>query len=201
MMKDVTGEVAAHRHPEHEIHPVFLNRWSPRSFSQKTVPDEELFALFEAARWAPSGNNQQPWRYIIARTAEDRAKFHSFINPGNRVWCEKAPVLAVVLSKNTNHEGRPIRSHAFDAGASWAFLSLEATRRGLITHAMGGFDRNKAREILRVPEEEYELHVVIAIGYRGDIDALPPDLRQREKPSGRRPLNETVFEGEFGQPV
>lgn len=195
-----TPEVSQYRITEeslYDINPLILNRWSPRAFAAKEVPEQLLFSLFEAARWAPSGSNIQPWRYIIARTCEDRERFHSFISEGNREWCEQAPVLAIVISHTITPSGKPSRSHAFDAGASWAYLAIEATRKGLFAHAMGGFDRDKAREVLHIPAE-YEAHAVIAIGYRGDPSDLSERNREREHPSGRRKLSETVFEGTFG---
>lgn len=190
-------EVANFRNPEFEIDPQFINRWSPRSFLEKEVPDDVLFSVFEAARWAPSASNLQPWRFIIARTKEDREKFYSFISPFNLVWCKKAPVLAVIVSKTTSEQGLN-HWHAFDAGAAWGSLALEATQKGLITHAMGGFERDKARTILNV-SEDYELHAVIAIGYQGEKDALLENLQEREQPNNRRPLKESLFEGIFGK--
>jgi nitroreductase len=194
----VTPEVAQNRKADHDIDPLFLNRWSPRAFQQKEVPNDVLLRVFEAARWAPSGGNLQPWRYIIARTAEDRQKFLSFINPGNVEWCHKAPVLAVLISHKYTAGGNFNRSNGFDAGTSWGYLALEAARQGLITHAMGGFDPDKAREVLGVPEE-YELYAVIAIGYRGEKSELPEKFREREVPSVRRPLRESLFEGAFNK--
>ena len=180
----------AFRQAEHEIDPVYLNRWSPRSFLEKEVPEEVLMKLFEAARWAPSANNLQPWKFIIARTKEDREKFHSFINEGNRIWCEKAPVLAVLISDKED----PV--HSFDAGTAWGYLSLQATREGLVTHAMGGFQRDKAREVLNIPDN-FDPQVVIAIGYQGEKEVLPEKLQEREQPSSRKPLNEVLVEGKF----
>jgi nitroreductase len=186
------------REPDYEIHPQFLTRWSPRAFSEQEVPDEVLMSILEAARWAPSGGNLQPWRYILARSVEDRAKFHSFIMPGNLEWCDKAPVLALVVSHTKTANGNPNRSHAFDAGASWGYLALEADNQGLITHAMGGFDPQLARTTLEIPED-YELHAVIAIGYHGDKESLSEKFQERELPSARRPLQESLFEGHFGK--
>ncbi|MGM7721379.1 nitroreductase family protein [Metabacillus sp. Hm71] len=183
------------RKPDFEIDAQFLNRWSPRSFLEKEVPEDVLFGVFEAARWAPSASNQQPWRFIIARTQEDREKFHSFIMPGNLIWCKKAPVLAVIISKTTTERGFNAW-HAFDTGTAWGYLALEAHRKGLVTHAMGGFEKEKAREVLNVPED-YDLHAVIAIGYQGEKEVLPENLQDREQPSDRRPLNESLFEGSY----
>lgn len=196
MMNHYLPQVKEHREAGHEIDSVFLNRWSPRSYKSDPVPDKVLFSLFEAARWAPSGSNEQPWRFILARTQEDKERFYPFIAEGNRIWCEKAPVLLLIVSKTISSRGTNLRSHAFDAGAAWGYLALEATRQGLITHAMGGFDPEKASEVLGIPAE-FEPQAVIAIGYQGEKEALPENLQEREKPSARRDLSETVFEGIF----
>jgi nitroreductase len=198
MSSAIIEEIEAHRQPDHEIHPQFLTRWSPRAFKDQEVPDDVLHSVFEAARWAPSGSNLQPWRYIIAHTPEQRSRFLEFISPFNVEWCQKAPVLAVVASHSKAANGNHNGSHAFDAGTSWGFLALEASNQGLITHAMGGFDKAKAREILHVPDE-YELHAVIAIGYRGPKESLSERNLNREFPSDRNPVSDMVFEGDFGQ--
>ncbi|KAA0547347.1 nitroreductase family protein [Bacillus sp. BGMRC 2118] len=178
------------RKSEHNIDSVFINRWSPRSFLEKEVPTEVVMRLFEAARWAPSANNLQPWRFIFAQSNEDRERFHSFILDGNRIWCEKAPVLAVLISDKESG------AHAFDAGTAWGYLALQATKEGLITHAMGGINKEKAREVLNIPDQ-YDVQIAIAIGYQGEKEALPEHLQEREQPSNRRPLEETVFEGKY----
>ncbi|OCT14266.1 NADH dehydrogenase [Paenibacillus pectinilyticus] len=196
MTTSLPAEIETHRQPEHEINPQFLERWSPRSFSDQEVAEDVLLSLFEAARWAPSGSNNQPWRFIVARTPEQLAKFHSFIMPLNRIWCEKAPVLTLVISNTKTPKGTNNPSHAFDTGAAWGYLALEANNQGLITHAMGGFERDQAREALNIPAD-YELHAVIAIGYRGPAEALPEALQEREVPSGRREVNEFIYAGQF----
>ncbi|CAM3781612.1 nitroreductase family protein [Alicyclobacillus pomorum] len=194
---ELTTKVAEHRTPTYEIEPIFLNRWSPRAYSEQPIDDETLFRIFEAARWAPSSYNLQPWRFIVAKSEEDRSKFLSFIFEGNVTWCKKAPVLAVLVSHTVNSNGEPNHKHAFDAGAAWGYLALQATQLGIYTHAMGGFDREKAREVLQLPAE-YEPQIVISLGYYGDPQDLPEALRAREVPSTRRPLSEIVFEGQFG---
>lgn len=191
------NEINNLREPDHEIHPQFLSRWSPRSFSTQEVPEDILMSLFEAARWAPSGSNLQPWRYIVARTPEERAAFHTFINAGNLEWCHKAPVLALLISHTRTPSGNFNRSHTFDAGTSWGYLALEGDNQGLITHAMGGFDPVLARTTLEIPDD-YELQAVIAIGYRGSKDALPEKFHDREFPNSRRPAQESLFSGKFG---
>jgi len=184
------------RNADYEISQQFINRWSPRSFLEKDIPEDVLLSIFEAARWAPSASNIQPWRFVIARTQEDLEKFHSFIVPGNLAWAKHAPAIAVILSETLTERG-PNAWHAFDAGTAWSHLALEAHNKGLVTHAMGGFDKELARQVLNIPEQ-YELHAVIAIGYQGEKEALPANLQEREKPSGRRPLKESLFEGTFG---
>ncbi|MBM6617006.1 nitroreductase family protein [Bacillus suaedaesalsae] len=183
-------EVEQFRKKEHDIDPVFINRWSPRSFSKKEVPEEVLMRIFEAARFAPSANNLQPWRFIIAQKKEDLERFHSFILEGNLIWCEKAPVIAVLISDKESG------AHVFDAGTAWGYLALQATKEGLISHAMGGIDKEKARKVLNIPNN-FDVQIAIAIGYQGDKVALPENLRAREYPSSRRPLKETIFEGEY----
>ncbi|WP_234406319.1 nitroreductase family protein [Methylobacillus glycogenes] len=135
-----------------------MQRWSPRAFNSETISDQALFSLFEAARWAPSGNNSQPWRFIYFKP--DSANWQQVVeltNDNNRRWASNAGALLLLLSK-TSHvragdtEPSPLRNHSLDAGAAWASLSLQAVHDGLITHAIGGFDREKARELLQIPE-------------------------------------------------
>jgi nitroreductase len=194
---ELSPEVQAQRKPEHDLDPQFLNRWSPRSFLSKPVPDEALMSVFEAARWAPSGSNQQPWRYIVARSEEDRAVFHSFIVEGNLEWCKRAPVLVLLASERLTSNGNPNPSHLFDAGTSWGYLALEAARQGLITHAMGGFHKDAAKQALQLPET-IDPCIVIAIGYRGPLEQLTEPQQSREKPSPRRDMTEILHEGQFG---
>ncbi|WP_217586590.1 nitroreductase family protein [Lentibacillus saliphilus] len=188
------------RSREYDVDDLFLERWSPRSFLDKEVPEEVLYTVLEAAKWAPSASNIQPWRFIVAQTEADREKFHSFIYELNRNWCEKAPVLILFVSKKTMADGNPNPFHQIDAGAAWASIALQAKMLGLVTHGMGGLDREKAREVLSVPDD-FEIHHVAAIGYQGAVNALPEPYQEREKPSLRKPLSETVFEGEFGKEV
>ncbi|WP_085522958.1 nitroreductase family protein [Tuberibacillus sp. Marseille-P3662] len=197
MTHKLANDVTDIREPQYNIDDIFYNRWSPRSFSEEEVPNDVLLSLFEAARWAPSAANFQPWHFIIARAQEDREKFYPFIFDGNRDWCERAPVLAVILSKTTTDNGHN-RSHAFDTGAAWAHLALQAFNKGLITHAMGGFNPDKAREVLNIPDD-YDIQCVVAIGYRGEKALLSEKDQNREKPSFRHSIDEFLFEGDFQQ--
>ena len=176
------------RTTNYPISDVILNRWSPRAFATTPVADDVLYRLFEAARYAPSANNFQPWRFIVAKTPEQLEVFHSFLNEGNLLWAKKAPVLVLLISEKN------YGMHGFDAGAAWGFLALQATKEGLITHPMGGMSRDKAREVLGVPEE-FDIQIAIAIGYQGDATELPEHLQARETPSTRKPLDDILFEG------
>lgn len=184
------------RKADYPIDPIYIKRWSPRAFANKQVADEDLYSLFEAARWAPSAGNMQPWRYIFARTEKDRKKFLSFLNEGNQIWCKDVPVLVALAVEKVRENGKENPYAAFDAGTSWGFLALEATRRGLVTHAMGGFDREKAKKALNL-SDRYEVQAMIAIGYQGDKNLLDDALKEREKPSQRNKVSSFVFEGSY----
>ncbi|MCU9614793.1 nitroreductase family protein [Caldibacillus lycopersici] len=184
------------REASYPIDTVYLQRWSPRSFLNKPIPEETLFSLFEAARWAPSAFNNQPWRFILARTEEDREKFYSFISEFNLNWCKNAPVLSLIISETENERGFN-KTHAFDTGAAWGYLSLEATKKGLVTHPMTGFNFEKARSVLNIPEK-FAINALVAIGYQGEKNSLPEVLQERENPSPRRGIKASLFEGSFG---
>ncbi len=187
-----------HRTPDHPIAPIFYRRWSPRAMSGAPLSDAELNTLFEAARWAPSTYNEQEWRFIYARRdTEHWSRFFDLLMPGNQAWCGNAGVLVVVLSHMVfSKTGKPNPVHTFDAGAAFENLALQASHMGLLAHGMMGFDRERAREALGVPDD-YAVEAMIALGHPGDPDLLPPELRQREVPSGRKPIREITREGRF----
>lgn len=190
------------RQSEYDIDPQFISRWSPRAFSAETINEETLFSLFEAARWAPSASNSQPWRFVYAlRGSTSWDSFLALLNENNQKWAGKASALVVLISKTTfirQGESEPshLRNHSFDSGAAWASLAFQAQKSGLRTHAIGGFNRNRAREVLGVPEG-YSVEVAIAIGRQAERASLPPDLQEREQPNQRRPLDKLVAEGRF----
>ncbi|MFE5317256.1 nitroreductase family protein [Paenibacillus sp. NPDC056579] len=196
VLNQVNEEVQAHRKSEYPINPLFLNRWSPRSYSSKQVSEQDVYTVLEAAHWAPSSFNDQPWRFIVAQTEEQLSVFHDFLSEFNRSWAEKAPVLILVASQKVRDNGDPNGAHSFDSGTAWGYLALQAKLLGLATHAIGGFDRNKARTSLNVPDD-IELHAVITLGYQGDAADLPEALQAREIPNQRKPLNEVVIQGGF----
>lgn len=188
----LTDEVQLHRHADYSIHPQFINRWSPRAFSDREVSDDIVNTILEAARWAPSSNNQQPWRFIVARTEQQREVFKQFINTNNRLWTDQVPIFILLASYKLNAKGEINGAAPFDTGAAWGSIALQANWLGVQTHAIGGYDKDKARELLNIPDD-YQLHAVIALGYRGATDNLPDNLQQREKPNGRRPLTESIL--------
>jgi nitroreductase len=196
-MSEVNPRIA-----DYPIESQFIERWSPRAFTGEAVPEYDLRTMFEAARWAPSSGNQQPWRflYALAGTA-DFEKFLALLNEGNRVWAKRAGALVIVISKTTQpvpgtDKGAPSRTHSFDTGTAWGFFALEAMRLGWATHGMAGFDVARSIVDLKIPDE-YRAEAAIAIGRRGDKSLLPEHLRERETPSKRRPQKDFVFAGEF----
>ncbi len=199
----MTTTAALPRTPGHRIDTLFYARWSPRAFTGEEIPVETLMGLFEAARWAPSSMNAQPWRFVYARRGTPAfERFLAALAPSNQAWAGRASALVALLSSKLyvppgKSEPVPSASHSFDAGAAWAHLALQAHLWGWSTHAMGGFDRERARQTLSVPAD-HQIEVFIAVGRQGDPSALPDWARLREKPSERRPLAEIVREGSFG---
>lgn len=186
------------RTAQHAIEPAFLSRWSPRAMSGEAVDREELLRLIEAARWAPSGGNRQPTRFVFAHrdTPAFQAIFDA-LNEGNQAWNTRAGAFVAVVSRTVTDEGRPIGSHAFDAGAAWMSLALQGSAMGLVVHAMGGFDKERLRAALSLPED-VALQVVVAVGRPGRVEDLPPHQQPREKPSDRLPVSALAFEGRWG---
>jgi nitroreductase len=184
------------------IHDFVAERWSPRAFAEKPVAPEVLQSLFEAARWAPSSNNEQPWAYIVATRddAENFAKLVSVLVPANVTWAERAPVLALAVAELAFAKtGTPNRNAQYDVGAASAWLTMEAGSRGLFVHQMAGFDADKARQVFSIPEG-WQPIAAMAIGYPGDHEALPENLRARETaPRTRKPISSFVMTGTWGQ--
>lgn len=190
------------RHPEFPVDPQFTQRWSPRAFTGKPISTSELMSLFEAARWAPSASNTQPWRFVygLAGSPGFEAIFQTLV-PFNRGWAHRASALMAVLSATSTTapgatEAKPAPGHAFDAGAAWMSLALQAHHMGWCAHAMGGFDKDALRQALGVPDA-FALHCVVAVGEQGDPSVLDETLQARETPNSRQPLSAMVCEGRF----
>ena len=194
----LTPEIKQHRKPTHDIAPYILNRWSPRAMTGKPIKDETLMSLFEAARWAPSSYNAQPWRFIYAkRDTEHWNTLFNLMGEFNQSWTKNASVIIVLIArKNFEHNDKPSVTHMFDAGSAWENLALEASHRNLVAHGMEGFDYDKAKTALKVPDN-YSVCAMIAVGERAEKSTLPKNLEKMEAPSTRRPLNEIVMEGTF----
>jgi nitroreductase len=177
------------------VEDLILQRWSPRTYSDKEVTGEELKRLFEAARWAASSSNEQPWRFLVGRRGDETyQKIFNALVEFNQTWARSAPVLMLAVAKMTfSQKGTPNRYGLHDTGAAMANLALQATADGLHTHSMAGFDNEQMRASFAIPSD-YELGAVTAIGYFGDPESLPDHLRKMEvSPRQRKPLEEFVF--------
>lgn len=196
----MNSPVAPARHADHPVDAQFLTRWSPRAFATDAMTEAQLMSVLEAARWAPSASNNQPWRFVWGlRGDAGFAAIAETLVPFNRAWAEKAAALVVVASQDyTERDGvkSANRWHAFDAGAAWAQMGLQAQHLGLVAHAMGGFDVETATRLLHVPDGVV-LQAVVAIGTKGDPSALPEGLQAREVPSPRQPLAQIARHGRF----
>jgi nitroreductase len=189
---------------EHPISRLLLRRWSPLAFSSREVEPEKLLSLLEAARWAPSSYNGQPWSYMVA-TRNNPAEYERMLSclaDANRRWAQAAPVLMIsTASHNFAHNNRPNRHAAHDLGMATMSMVVQAMEFDLYVHQMGGFSPERARELYELPAD-VEPFAAIAIGYMGEHESLPEDLRARElAPGTRKPLPEFVFEGRWGRPA
>jgi nitroreductase len=187
-----------HRKPEYPIEKLFIRRWSPRAMTGEPIAEDELMRLFEAARWAPSTYNEQEWRFLYARRDTPQwPLLFDLLMKANQAWCDRAAVLCVVLARKTfTRNGKPNPVHLYDAGSAWQNLALQATAMGLVSHGMAGFDFEKARVDLKVPDE-YAVAAMFAIGHPGKPADLPLELRERETITDRRPVRESICEGAF----
>ena len=193
---------ANHRTADHDVEPMFLERWSPRAFTAEPMAQELLMSLFEAARWAPSAFNGQPWRFVYAhRDTPHWDRLFSILIPYNQAWVKRASVLMYIVSdrfrRAPGKDPVPLRSHSFDAGAAWGYLALQAHRMGWAAHGMAGFDVAKSYEALGVPEADYCVEAAIAVGRATDASVLDEPFRAREVPSHRNPVASIAFEGTF----
>jgi nitroreductase len=188
---------------DHPVHDLIRHRWSPRAFADKPVSPEVLRSLFEAARWAPSSSNEQPWAFLVASKDDPvYPKLLSTLVEFNQLWAKNAPVLAIAVSRlSFARNGHPNRNAFYDTGAAVAHLTMEASARGLFVHQMGGFDPRKAKELFSIPDD-WEAIAAFVIGHPGDPQSLPETLRDRElAPRSRKPLSEFVMSGAWGQPA
>jgi len=192
-------EISRFRKADHDILPIFVQRWSPRAMSAEPIPPGDILRLLEAARWAPSSYNEQPWRFLYAR--RDTPHWRTFLDillPANQVWAKHAAALFLICSKkNFSRNNQPNIVHTFDCGSAWENFALQGAHMGLVVHGMAGFDKDKARKDLKIPDT-FDIEAMIAVGKPGKIDDLPEHLRGMDRePSGRKKVSEFAAEGAF----
>jgi nitroreductase len=204
MILDMEGCMTAanERRAARPIDPLFLERWSPRAFDGTPIRHDDLMTIFEAARWAPSSFNVQPWRFLYAhRDTPAWPIYLDLLIPFNASWAHRSSVLVIIISDSlmppsASGESKTSHSHSFDAGAAWGFLALQASLLGYQAHGMAGFDIGRTRKALGVPER-YRIEAAVAIGRPTEKSILPKELQSREAPSNRKPISDFVFEGSF----
>lgn len=187
---------------DHPVHTLIRSRWSPRAFGDRPVTAEQVCSLFEAARWAPSSKNEQPWSFLVALREDETefARFFDCLAPGNKTWAGAASALLLSVAEACDADGAPNKYAVHDTALAVANLILQATSMGLHAHQMGGFDGSKARAAFGIPET-HDPVAMIAVGYVADADTLPDDLRERERqPRARKPLDEFVHGSVWGKP-
>ncbi|MEW5924832.1 MAG: nitroreductase family protein [Candidatus Zixiibacteriota bacterium] len=188
--------IESNRVPEYPIDSLFIRRWSPRAFDPSPIDNDTLKILFEAARWSMSCFNEQPWLFAYASDRKDLELYLSLLSEGNQKWAINAPVLGFIFARRRfTHNNKPNAWAAFDSGAAWMALTMQARMLGLYTHGMGGFHRDKVYTALGVPEMDYEVMCAFAVGRYGDRNSLPEDIKKREIPSNRKPLMDMMIKG------
>jgi len=185
------------RTPDFPIDSLFIKRWSPRAMSGENITKKELMSLFEAARWAPSASNQQPWRFIYAlRDTKEWKILYDLLVDFNKLWCKNASALIITLSRTTDEHNKPNNTHSFDTGAAWMSLALQARLINCVAHGMAGFDAKKAIKKLHIPQN-YKVEMMIAVGKQGEIKNLDERMQKSEKPNNRKHVREFVNNGTF----
>ncbi len=192
-------DALAHRPADAPILDIFRKRWSPRAMSGEPISDGQLMQLLEAARWAPSSFNEQPWRVLYAkRDTPMWTTFFSLLMEANQAWCDRGAALLLFASKKTfTKNGQPNKVHTFDCGSAWQNLALQGAHMGLVVHGMAGFNNSRARVELGIPED-FDAEAMAVVGRPGRVEDLPDSLRQKElPPSPRKPVKEWAREGKF----
>ena len=176
---------------------MFIERWSSKAFADKQLSNEEIASLFEAAHWAPSSGNKQPWVFVYATDGTDRERFNKVLDEGNARYAPKAPLFILVFARTVDADGRNQRTAQFDTGAAWMSLAMQANRMGLNTRAMGGIDCDLAYEVTGVPSESFESICAITVGYRGTDDDLHPRMVEENHANDRKSVTEIAFKGRY----
>jgi len=181
------------------IEPIILNRWSSRALSGESITEYEFMRLIEAARWAQSSFNNQPWRFLYAlRDTPDWQMFFDLMIPFNQEWAQRAAALIVVVSHTLfEYNGKPSRTHSFDTGAATQTLALQGCAQGLVAHAIEGFDYEKAHKVLQIPDD-YVVEAMVVVGKPGNKDLLSPELQAREEFTDRKETEAILYKGCWG---
>jgi len=194
--------VTQHLEVDHPILDVIRSRWSPAIYAAQPVEMEKLLSMLEAARWAPSSNNAQPWSFLVARKEEPEefARMLSCLVHANVSWAQHVPVLMITVAK-LHFDNGSVNRHAFhDTGIATGFLMLQGASLGILAHGMAGFDPGKARELYAIPDS-HEAVAALGAGYPGDPHGAPEELRKRNQRRPRRALKHFVFGGRWGEPL
>jgi nitroreductase len=187
------------RQASSSVKPMFTDRWSSKSFTDEALTEDQIASLFEAAHWAPSASNRQPWAFVYATDGEDRERFNTVLNENNSLWAPKAAMLVLVFAKKVNEDGSKIRTAQFDTGAAWMSFALQANRMGLNTRAMGGIDLQAAYDIAGVSSDTFETVCAIAVGTRGTDADLHERMVKQNQANDRKSVNEIAFKGTYSE--
>ncbi len=188
--------VKQNRHPKYPIHPLLYSRWSPRAMNGESIKQDQLMSLFEAARWAPSSSNLQPWTFLYAhRESKHWTTYFRLLNEFNQMWAKNAGVLVAIVAQ-IEKDGQKSNTAEFDTGAAWQNLALEATYQGLITHGIGGFNKQQATKKLNIPKT-HKIIAMIALGHPGTLEDIHQRMHKQEKPNQRKDITEITKEGLF----
>ena len=195
----VESDLKNSREASAPVEPMFIERWSSRSFADVPLTGDQIASLFEAAHWAPSSGNRQPWVFVYATDGPDRERLNSVLNEDNARWAPKAPMLILVFARKVTEDGKNIRTAQFDTGAAWMSLALQANRMGLNTRGMAGIDRDAAYDAAGVPRDTFESICAIAVGTRGTDDDLHPRIVDQNFANARKPVSKVAFKGRFSR--
>jgi nitroreductase len=179
------------------VEPMFIERWSSKAFSDKALSDDQISSLFEAAHWAPSASNRQPWLFVYATDGPYREKFNTLLNEGNARYAPNAGMMVLIFARIVDDEGNKIRTAQFDTGAAWMSLALQANRMGLNTRAMGGINLDGAYEVAGISSDKFETICAISVGYRGTDDDIHERMVEQNFANDRKDVREIAFKGTY----
>ncbi|MBT4125107.1 MAG: nitroreductase family protein [Chloroflexi bacterium] len=191
------GDSKNSRQASASVEPMFIERWSSKAFADKPLADDEIASLFEAAHWAPSASNRQPWVFVYATDGPDRERFNALLSEGNARYAPNAAMMVLVFARTVDDEGNKIRTAQFDTGAAWMSLALQANRMGLNTRAMGGIDLDAAYDVAGVSRDNFETICAIAVGTRGTDDDIHPRMVKQNLANDRKDVSDIAFKGSY----